>query len=88
MNLKEVLEYMKAKPYTKRMGCGLLSKRCNCTIDTVKEAKRQLWSPRLPKILILDIETSPMRAYVWKRWKETQWICILEKVRIRKKNKK
>lgn len=25
---------------------------------------------RLPKILIFDIETSPLRAYVWKRWKE------------------
>lgn len=40
MKLNEVIEYMKAKPYTKRMGSGLLSKRCNCTIDTVKEAKR------------------------------------------------
>jgi hypothetical protein len=25
---------------------------------------------RLPKILIFDTETAPMRAYVWKRWKE------------------
>jgi hypothetical protein len=22
------------------------------------------------KILLLDIETAPMKAYVWKRWKE------------------
>ena len=25
---------------------------------------------KFPKILILDIETSPLKAYVWKRWKE------------------
>jgi hypothetical protein len=40
MNLKEVIEYMKAKPYTKRMGCGLLSKRCKCSSEVIKEAKR------------------------------------------------
>ena len=84
MNLKEVIEYMKAKPYTKRMGCGLLSKRCKCSSEVIKEAKRQVWSPKIPKVLILDIETAPMKAYVWKRWKEnisldqtiSEWFCL------------
>ena len=26
--------------------------------------------PNMPKILVFDLETSPLRAYVWKRWKQ------------------
>lgn len=39
---------------------------------------------KLPKILILDIETAPLKAFVWKLWKEdiyidriiSDWFCI------------
>lgn len=84
MNLNEVMKYMKAKPYTKKMGSGLLSKRLSCSVDTIKKAKSRVWGVKFPKILILDIETSPMKAYVWKRWKENisldqtipEWFCL------------
>ena len=86
MNLKQVIEYMSAKPYTIRMGSGLLSKRLKCTVDIIKEAKKTVCHKenKFPKILILDIETAPMRAYVWKRWKEnisldqtiSEWFCL------------
>jgi hypothetical protein len=30
--------------------------------------------PRLPKILIIDIETAPLRAYIWSRWKQNIYL--------------
>ena len=86
MSLKEVIRYMSDKPYTLRMGSGSLSKRLKCSISTIKQARRIVRdnSIKFPKILILDIETSPMKAYVWKRWKEnisldqtiSEWFCL------------
>lgn len=86
MSLKEVIEYMNKKPYTIRMGSGSLSKRLKCSVTTIKEARKivQGKKVKLPKILVLDIETSPMKAYVWKRWKEnisldqtiSEWFCL------------
>lgn len=35
-----------------------------------KKHLRQETSRRFPKVLIFDIETAPMKAYVWQRWKE------------------
>ena len=40
------------------------------TFGTTYNPKDVAFKPKRLKILILDIETSPMRAYVWKRWKE------------------
>lgn len=31
-------------------------------------------NPKLPKILIFDIETSPLRAYIWSRWKQNIYL--------------
>ena len=80
MNLDEMIELMVSKPYTLRMGAGKLSLRYNTTPEIVnaarKEAKERIGShyeiqpDRLPKILIFDTEIAPMRAYVWRRWKE------------------
>lgn len=86
MNLEQVVYYMSQKPYTLRMGSGSLSKRLKCSINTIKEARKivQKKPDKFPKILILDIETAPMKAYVWKRWKEnisldqtiSEWFCL------------
>lgn len=56
-------------------GAGLLAKRLKTTPEIIKEAKRFIRNnknPQVtpPKILILDLETAPMKAYVWRRWKE------------------
>ena len=65
------------KPYLLEMGKGKLSKRFRCTREDivyarneVKNINRGKLQKRLPKILILDLEMAPMRAYVWRRWKE------------------
>lgn len=79
MTLEQVIQEMKAKPYMLRQGKGLLAKKCRCSTDVIVEAKKMVKSslsstpPSVEnkvKILILDIETTPMQAYVWKRWKE------------------
>lgn len=76
MTYKEFLEKAKTKPYILKMGKGLISKRYNVPQDFIIKARKELSSSTSMnnynnnKILILDIETSPMKAYVWKRWKE------------------
>ena len=90
MSIIEVLiNKMRKQPYMLRQGAGYLSKRNKCTKEEVLEAKR-LYKQSLTegqksiKVLIFDIETAPMKAYVWKRWKEnisldqtiSEWFCV------------
>ena len=75
MRIQEIIEYFKKRPYALRQGAGYLSKRLHCRREDIIEARNLIHNQkvvkrRLPKILIFDIETSPMKAYVWKRWKE------------------
>ena len=37
---------------------------------TIEQLREMVYKEQFPKILIFDIETAPMRAYVWKRYKE------------------
>lgn len=78
MEVEQIIEYMRIKPYTLKMGAGLLSKRLNASIADVKQAKHTIKSSRgernitltVPKILLFDLEVSPMKAYVWERWRQ------------------
>lgn len=79
MTLEQVIKEFKSKPYMLNMGKGLLAKRLHTSTDVILEAKKKVKSSSSTtstpaenkvKILILDIETTPMQAYVWKRWKE------------------
>ncbi len=71
----DIIDLMKRKPYLLEMGSGKLSKRFHCTRQDIIDAKVAVRSSvcnekRIPRILILDLEMAPMRAYVWRRWKE------------------
>lgn len=78
MTLEQVIEEIKKKPYMLKQGRGYLAKKLHTTPEIIVEAKTRVkYLPNTtsksasgPRILILDIETSPMQAYVWKRWKE------------------
>lgn len=75
MELQEIVDYIKLHPASLEQGAGFLSKRLKTTPEKIKEAKRIVRNTNpnktsLPKILILDLETAPMKAYVWRRWKE------------------
>lgn len=77
-----ILDLIKAKPYVIKMGAGFISKWQKCSIENIKKAKKIYYDSinvksnikKGPKILLLDIETSPMRAYVWRRWKQNIYL--------------
>jgi DNA polymerase elongation subunit (family B) len=73
MSVEEVVKFLKDRPYAKEMGAGKLSKWFNCDRETVYKAKEIIKKSKikLPKILLLDIETTPLEAFVWQMqvWK-------------------
>ena len=78
MNVNEILEVFKVKPYLVRMGKGSLSRRLHASKEDIIEAKRLYRNSgitksviKAPKILILDIETAPMKGYVFSLWKDS-----------------
>lgn len=80
-----VEEFLKRR-YMLDMGKGKLSKYLKASEDDVLMAKKiakktisygyinPVNNPKLPKILIFDIETSPLRAYIWSRWKQNIYL--------------
>lgn len=85
MNIEELVTLMKQKPYLKKMGKGSISKRYHISPEDVVRAKNLLRTGKqMPKVLIFDIETAPLKAYIWKLWKENihldqiinDWFCI------------
>lgn len=76
-NIQTILTLFMEKPYLIKMGANKLAQMFKVRPEEVREARNSLKrkSKKIveqykPKILIFDIETAPMRAYVWKRWKE------------------
>lgn len=75
--VEKILKEFKANPYKVRMGAKKLAKWHKVTVEDVREARRILraqTTPRKARILILDIETSPMKAWIWRRWKENIYL--------------
>ena len=78
-NTEKMLNIFKEKPYTIRMGSGKLAKMYKMTVGEVKDARNMYYAKsevktEKLKIAILDIETSPMQAYVWSRWKQNIYL--------------
>lgn len=73
-NVEKILKLIRSKPYTLDMGAGLLSKRYKVNKGDVYEAKRIFYEERDRgkeyNILSFDIETAPLQAFVWGRWKQ------------------
>lgn len=72
MTLKEIVSKFEQYPKALTNGAGNLSKRWNCKKEDIYRAREIVRNrnPKLPKILVFDIETSPLKAYVWSRWKQ------------------
>lgn len=72
--IERALSLLKRKPYLAMMGARTVAARYGYTTDEITAARKLFYKDRAsrrgPKVLIFDIETSPMKAYVWKRWKE------------------
>lgn len=73
MTLEEVVLKLKEHPIYLDNGKGLLSRKFKCSQETIVEARRivrGIKKTNTPKILIFDLETAPMSAYVWGRWNQ------------------
>lgn len=75
----EILELIYKKPYILRMGANKVSKQFNIPAEDFRKVRNSLKGKKdevnkYPKILILDIETSPMKAYIWARWKQNIYL--------------
>lgn len=77
MNVQEVVEKFLEKPSRMITGKSKLTKQFNCADQVITDARRIARAAirgkerlKLPKILILDIETAPVAAYVWRLWKQ------------------
>ena len=75
-NVEKVLKAFRSNPYRIKMGAKTQAKRLKVQVEDIIEARRIFRNPRTTKtrILILDIETSPMKAWVWRRWKENIYL--------------
>lgn len=87
-DIQKVIEKIKDKPYVLEMGANKIAAWIGVDPDSVREAKRLIrresmmtevpvnkTDPHgLPRILLLDIETAPLRAYVWRLWKQNIYI--------------
>lgn len=81
MKFNELLKRFNEKPYLLDMGKGKLSQWLKVSKDDIVRAKKLVRmakkaknKKRLPKILIFDIETAPLKAYVWSRWKQNIYL--------------
>ena len=76
--IEKVLKLFKAKPYLIRMGANKISKLHGVSSDNVTEARKIIHDEKRRKkkanILIFDIETSPLKAYVWRRWRQNIYL--------------
>lgn len=81
--LERVVDRFRRKRYMLDMGANKLASYLYTTPDIIREAKRivrgnfmtnipasKIEEHKKPKILILDIETAPIKAYVWRLWKQ------------------
>lgn len=84
MTETEIIDRFKERPYLLNMGAGRLAKLFKVNRNDIYKFKNSARNGTIPKILIFDIETSPMKAYVWSRWKQNihleqtiaEWFCI------------
>jgi DNA polymerase elongation subunit (family B) len=87
-SLEEIIDKLREKPYLMGMGANKVAERIKGTAEDVRAAKKFLYRERflhdvpinkqdshsIPKILLLDIETAPLRAYVWRTWKQNIYL--------------
>ena len=77
MSIQEIVDFMKEKPYVISMGANKVATWLNALPSDVRKARRlakeelRRMSSGGARILLFDIETSPLKAFVWQTqvWK-------------------
>ncbi len=76
--IERILKMFKKKPYLIIMGAKKISKIYDVSIEDINEARRIYHREKnvvkKANILIFDIETAPLKAYVWSRWKQNIYL--------------
>lgn len=76
--IERILKLFKKKPYLIRVGAKEISKRYNISVENINDARkiyhREKNVVKKANILIFDIETAPLKAYVWSRWKQNIYL--------------
>ena len=76
--IEKVLSLFRKKSYLVEMGAKKVSNRYDVSIEDVIEARkiyhREKKKIKKANILIFDIETAPLKAYVWSRWKQNIYL--------------
>lgn len=71
MSTQEIIKKFEERPYFKKMSSKAVANRLHVSIKGVQEARAKMkYGNKYPKILIFDLETAPMQAFVWGRWKQ------------------
>lgn len=71
MSIQEIIKKFEERPYFKKMSSKSVANRLHVSVKDVQEARVKIkYGNKCPKILIFDLETAPMQAYVWGRWKQ------------------
>lgn len=70
-DIEEIIQKFKEKTYFKKMGNKNIAKRLHKKVEDVIAARKIInGEPKKLKVLIFDLETAPMKAYVWGRWNQ------------------
>ena len=76
--IEKILKLFREKTYLVIMGAGKISKRYNVSVENVMAARKIIHAEKKKKnkanILIFDIETAPLKAYVWRRWNQNIYL--------------
>ena len=77
MNIEELTDYMSKHPWSLTQGAKLVAKETHSEEELVRKVRTQIRkkhklakNQKNLKILIFDIETSPLKSYVWGMWKQ------------------
>lgn len=93
MTIEQIVSKFQNHPHYMQAGAGKMAKRWKCSKEDIYTARRIVRTEKeyktvipknFPKILILDIETAPIRGAVWRIWNtdmnlnqiESDWFCL------------
>jgi len=86
--IEHIISLFHERPYLIKMGAKKIAKQLSADVQDVRDARRLYRSNHgkgsCPRILVFDIETAPLRAYVWNRWRQnigldftiTEWFML------------
>ena len=82
--IEKIKQLFLEKPYLVRMGANSIARIHNLDPQDVRTARNELKKAKLlqqreapkkeVKILLFDIETSPLKVYVWRRWMQNVYL--------------